>query len=546
MFMSIVQDNAILLFSVCILWMHIPVSATPDMQDKQRIRFTSFNIWSNWRDRDTRLREVGIENVITDTRPEVVALQEISSEWRECQMFVRLSSDYGIVRWNETPINHTPILYRRERLKLLDSGYEVFNVILDKSKSVTWSVLEDRNDGRRFIAFSTHLWHKANGAESDAIREGCVRLIQTRISEVRRKWGDIPAIGGGDMNSTFGSVAYAAFCSAGWSDAMKVARAKTENALLCSYHGYPVKGNDGRYHGRLFPADRNRSELSIDHIFVTPGMVVLRYDMDVRQPTLDISDHSPLVVDFTLSVERKGRKVFFAGDSTLDDRQRKPDPPYASWGTELEKYMRDGNIVCNFAKCGASSKSFLADGRWSQMLENVGLWDFVVIQFGHNDQKRSTEFYRKYRNSTTNGTYEKYLTRFAAEVRAKGGIPMFATSIARASFGEDGHLVDLPDTEEGENLRAYADAAITLAGKLNVDVVDMNILTHTLLEKMGKEEALKFFVISTGMVKDKEGKPVQDVTHPTQAGAEAFARLFIKDVCNRQLPIRGLFRNADQ
>ena len=91
-------------------------------------------------------------------------------------------------------------------------------------------------------------------------------------------------------------------------------------------------------------------------------------------------------------------------------------------------------------------------------------------------------------------------------------------------------------------LPIYADAAIALGKKLNVDVVDMNTLTHDLLEKVGKDEAMKFFIISTGLVKGKDGEPKKDVTHPVKAGAEAFAKLFLDDVKARKLPVAALFQ----
>ena len=235
--------------------------------------------------------------------------------------------------------------------------------------------------------------------------------------------------------------------------------------------------------------------------------------------------------------------LFFAGDSTLDDYRRKPHPPYASWGTELERHMKDGNKVDNHARSGASSKSFVEAGYWTNMLARVQPGDFVVIQFGHNDQKHSNEFYRTKRFTSVNGTYEEHYTRFVKDVRAKGATPMFATSIVRGTFDKAGKkLVDGKDRKYGTNLRSYAEAAIALGKKLNVDVVDMNALTHDLLEKVGKDESMKFFVISTGLVKGKDGEPSKDTTHPIKAGAEAFAKLFLDDVKARGLPVADLFR----
>ena len=77
--------------------------------------------------------------------------------------------------------------------------------------------------------------------------------------------------------------------------------------------------------------------------------------------------------------EKKGATLFFAGDSTLDDNGFKH--PYRSWGRETAFYMKAGNGVANFAKSGASTKSFVANGYWSKLITNVKTGDFVLIHF---------------------------------------------------------------------------------------------------------------------------------------------------------------------
>ena len=111
----------------------------------------------------------------------------------------------------------------------------------------------------------------------------------------------------------------------------------------------------------------------------------------------------------------------------------------------------------------------------------------------------------------------------------------------RGSFGKDGKLRDQAD-ERGISLGSYAKAMQELSVELKAEFVDMNRLTHDLLEKVGKDESMKFFVISTGLVKSKDGEPAKDVTHPIAAGAEAFAKLFIDDVKARNLEVATLFK----
>lgn len=287
------------------------------------LRMVTYNIYGDWRAPKWGVppRAAGIERTIVKAQPDVVALQEVVGDWWESPLFANLSADYGIVRGDvdeairragPPPVtkpgkldkgqcNHTPLLYRKDRLSLIDSGYDIFHIALGgMSKSVTWAVLEDKRSGRRFMSFSTHFWFKHNGPESDAIRELNVRNILGHVAEVRRKWGDIPVIGGGDLNCNQGSLALETFRREGYSNAMEVAAEKTVRSATRSYHGRLKRDENGRYHGTVAPPGRDKPEQSIDHIFFTGGIRAMRYDIDVDAESLDASDHSPVIVDFAI------------------------------------------------------------------------------------------------------------------------------------------------------------------------------------------------------------------------------------------------------
>ena len=236
--------------------------------------------------------------------------------------------------------------------------------------------------------------------------------------------------------------------------------------------------------------------------------------------------------------------LFFAGDSTLDDNGFRP--PYRSWGREVGFYMKSGNRVMNFARSGASTKSFRESGVWGRLVSEVKPGDFVVIQFGHNDQKRHTQFYLEKRWSDPKGLFREIVREWVAEVRAKGATPILASPIRRATFDRDGkRLVDFTHASDGVCLGSYRDAMAELSEVLKCDYVDMNTLTKNLMEGVGRAESEKFFVISTGIIRGKDGEPAHDVTHPIRTGAEAFARLFVDDVRARGLSVASLLRDAD-
>ena len=239
-------------------------------------------------------------------------------------------------------------------------------------------------------------------------------------------------------------------------------------------------------------------------------------------------------------------RLFFAGDSTLDDAgfslSGKFRDPYRSWGTMLLNWMRPECGVANYARSGASTKSFVKSGMWDKLIADVKPGDFVAIQFGHNDQKRSNDFYLKNRWADPNGLFREIVRGWVKDVRAKGATALLLSPIRRATFDKDGKKL-LDKASRGVCLRSYRDAMQELSVELGCDFIDMNEMTKQLMESIGRDESYKFFVISTGLIKGKDGEPSRDTTHPVEAGAKAFAKLFVEDVKKRNLSVARLFRD---
>src|SRR5690625_3499476 len=118
--------------------------------------------------------------------------------------------------------------------------------------------------------------------------------------------------------------------------------------------------------------------------------------------------------------------IHLAGDSTVA-----PGPLDGSgvigWGGVFDEYVTDE--VANRAIGGATTDSFVAEGRWQATLDGVAPGDHVLIQFGHNDQKRD--------ELAAEGRYSENLATFVAQVRGRGGLPVLATSVERRLFAED-------------------------------------------------------------------------------------------------------------
>src|SRR4051794_14940885 len=90
-----------------------------------------------------------------------------------------------------------------------------------------------------------------------------------------------------------------------------------------------------------------------------------------------------LLASFTLPPDKM--KVWLIGDSTMANKEVKAYPE-TGWGMPF-RYMLDSTVeVDNRAKNGRSTKSFIAEGLWKTVMDQMKAGDYVFIQFGHNDE----------------------------------------------------------------------------------------------------------------------------------------------------------------
>jgi glycerophosphoryl diester phosphodiesterase len=280
------------------------------------MRFMSFNIFgAGYGGFSAAEREDRAIAVVRKYAPDVISWQEVNDGWWASRLF-REMSEYETVRGDEDEamvragadlsmrrrnwVNHEPLMYRKDRLKLLDSGLDFYHFALQPEKSLTWAVLEDRADGRRFVAFATHFWWKKDGIVDDAVRDLNARHVISRIESVRAKWGALPVVGGGDLNCVDGSQPLATFLAGGYGDAGVLAPVRSS---VPSEHGALVRDAEGRCRGRVGKVGEKGHRM-IDHVlFDLGGVRALRHDVVVDEEAIHISDHSPVVVDFVLAPE---------------------------------------------------------------------------------------------------------------------------------------------------------------------------------------------------------------------------------------------------
>ena len=116
----------------------------------------------------------------------------------------------------------------------------------------------------------------------------------------------------------------------------------------------------------------------------------------------------------------KNVTIWMIGDSTMASKkpERKPE---SGWGVEFAQFVKNGVVVKNKAASGRSTKSFIAENRWQAVLDSIQPGDFVIIQFGHNDQRKDSLVY-----ADANTTYKELLKKYIKETREKGGNRLYA------------------------------------------------------------------------------------------------------------------------
>lgn len=219
-------------------------------------------------------------------------------------------------------------------------------------------------------------------------------------------------------------------------------------------------------------------------------------------------------------------RLHLAGDSTMATKERATPNPEYGWGEALPRFFSERIAIANHATNGRSTKSFIAEGRWAKLLEGVQPGDWVIVQFGHNDQKPDVA-----RHTEPRGEFAGNLRRMIADVRAKGASPILATSVARRKWSTGGtHLVDT----HGD----YIAAVREVGAAERVPVLDLNPLTTALEEAHGVEGSKRLHLwIAPGVYERNGPKGWQDDTHYSAYGADRVAALAVQEIIRLGLPL---------
>lgn len=218
-------------------------------------------------------------------------------------------------------------------------------------------------------------------------------------------------------------------------------------------------------------------------------------------------------------------KLFIAGDSTAAPKLPEKRPE-SGWGEHLQPLFNNKITVCNHAVNGRSTKSFIDEGRLSEIEAQLQKGDWLIIQFGHNDEKKEDPL----RCTLPWTSYMENLKVFINSAMKKGAYPLVLSSVTRRRF-ENGSL-------SAYTVGKYPKAAIELAKQEQICFIDMYSASWNLVNGLGEKQSADLFLHLEKNENENYPEGVEDNTHLNYTGAKEIAGLFARKLKESSCPLK--------
>ena len=229
-------------------------------------------------------------------------------------------------------------------------------------------------------------------------------------------------------------------------------------------------------------------------VLLLPGTMTRAAD-DAR-PVVDPATLKPDAVPINPALPT----LFVVGDSTA-----RSNDPLRGWGSEVGQFFDPAKInVVNRAIGGRSSRTFITEGRWDKVLAEMKGGDFVLVQFGHNDNGDYKDPKAKGRPSIrsegeetaeavkgdlvtmeTIHTFGWYMRKYATDAKAKGATPILLSMVPHKDW-DNGKI---RRNEQATFVKWTEDAAKTTGAQY----IDTNTIIAEGLEKLGPDAVAPLF-----------------------------------------------------
>ena len=243
---------------------------------------------------------------------------------------------------------------------------------------------------------------------------------------------------------------------------------------------------------------------------------------------LEFTGAAPAVKEVKIERDTTATTIFLCGNSTVVDQ---PYEPWASWGQMIPRWFGPEVSISNNAESGLTAASFLGSYRLDKILTMMKKGDYVICEFGHNDQKEKMAGAGAWYNFSYN------LKVFIDKVRAKGGNILFVTPTQRRRFDDATHSKIL------ETHGDYPDAMRAVAKREGVPVIELHDMTRTFFETLGYENSKKALVHYPANTFPGQDKPLADNTHFNPYGAYEIAKMVVMGMKQLNLPIVKYLRS---
>ena len=228
-------------------------------------------------------------------------------------------------------------------------------------------------------------------------------------------------------------------------------------------------------------------------------------------------------------LQKRQIKVYLIGDSTMSQKEIKAYPE-TGWGMPFSYFFDSSVTVDNRAKNGRSSRTFIEEGLWKPVIGKLQEGDYVMIQFGHNDEVKTKASY------TTEQEFTANLVKYVEESRSKKAIPVLLTPVARRKFDSSGKIEGTHDV--------YSQLVRNTAKKYNVPLIDLDRKSQQLLQQMGVENSKYLFNYLEPKEHPNYPDGKKDDTHFSELGARKIAQIVLAEIRSQHLSLAKYARNA--
>ncbi len=231
-----------------------------------------------------------------------------------------------------------------------------------------------------------------------------------------------------------------------------------------------------------------------------------------------------LIVSFAYPAKKK-INVYLIGDSTMCTYESNRTP-LAGWGMPFANFFDSSVKIDNRARGGRSTRTFISENRWQPIADSLQEGDYVLMQFGHNDEAKEERYKDRY---TPVPDYKTNLIKFIAETRAKKAIPVLITPVTRMRFDKEGKIQ--------ETHKEYSAAVWEIGISYNTPVIDLDTKSRDLLHQLGAVNSKLLFMQLDSLEHPNYPVGQKDNTHFNEYGARRIAELVLTEIKKLKLEL---------